>query len=117
MRRILLTTNYLLLTSLLPLLASAQQRVTISNTRIREGLTFTSVAGTFGAIANVIIPFLIGAAFVAVSWGVFLYVSAGGDNEKIAKGRQVMIFGVIGLAMMLAFWGFVTIVRTSFLGA
>ena len=38
-------------------------------------------------------------------WGVVQYISAGGDDEKIAKGKKHMLWGIIGLAVVAAAWG------------
>ena len=67
-------------------------------------------------LINRIIPFLIGVAFVLVLAGILKYVAAGGDNEKIAEGRRVIIWGVLILFVMLSFWGLVTVVCTSLFG-
>lgn len=43
-------------------------------------------------------------------WGVVQYVTAGGDEEKLAKGKQHMIWGIIGMAVAGAAWGIVSII-------
>lgn len=76
-------------------------------------ITFTSLANKFGGIANAVIPFLIGLAIVLMIWGIFKYVSAAGDAEKIAEGRKTTVYGIVALFIMLAFWGFVQIIKRS----
>ena len=82
----------------------------------RPGLNFTTLAGKLGVIANSIIPFLIGVAFVAILWGIAKYVRSAGDTEKVAEGRSVVIWGTIALFLMLTFWGFVTVLKNSLFG-
>lgn len=78
---------------------------------------FTDLAGKVGEMANLIIPFLIGIAFVAILWGIAKYLRSAGDTEKVAEGRRVVIWGTIALFMMLTFWGFVTVVKNSLFGS
>lgn len=80
------------------------------------GLTLTSVAGKFGGMVNAVIPVLLGVAAVAVIWGVFKYITAAGDTEKLAEGRKAAIYGVLALFIMLAFWGFVVIIKNALFG-
>ncbi|OFX79030.1 MAG: hypothetical protein A2071_10900 [Bacteroidetes bacterium GWC1_47_7] len=49
-------------------------------------------------------------------WGVVRYISAGGDEEKTKEARQMIIWGVIFLAVMVAVWGFVNIVLDFIFG-
>lgn len=110
------STFYLL--PFLPLSASAQQQpppITIFNTPA-SGLNFTTLSGKLSDIANTIIPFLVGVAFVVVMWGVFKYVRSAGDAEKLSEGRKVALWGVVAIFMMLSFWGFVMIIKNSLFG-
>ena len=77
---------------------------------------FTDLAGKLGEVANLIIPFLIGIAFVAILWGIAKYIRSAGDTEKVAEGRRVVIWGTIALFLMLSFWGFVMVVKKSLFG-
>jgi hypothetical protein len=47
-------------------------------------------------------------------WGVVQYVKAAGDDKAIATGKQHMIYGVIGMAVMAAVWGIVNVLVQSF---
>lgn len=79
-------------------------------------VTLTTTVSKVITEINRVIPFLIGVAFVLVLVGIFKYVAASGDNEKIAEGRRVIIWGVLILFVMLSFWGLVTVVCTSLFG-
>ena len=74
--------------------------------------TFNRIRGFF----NQFIPFLILIATVLFLWGVVRYITAGGDEEKIKEGRNLMIFGIIALAVMIGVWGFVNIVLSFVFG-
>ena len=96
----------------IPAVAAAQYKIEVYKTP-DAGLNFTSFANKLAGIANVIIPFLIGVAFVAIIWGIFRYVQSAGDAEKIAEGRKVIVYGIVAMFLMLSFWGFVMIITNT----
>ena len=68
-------------------------------------------------LLNSVIPVLIVLGVVYFIWGVVNYVIADSEEAKKA-GKDRMIYGVIGLAVIVGVWGLVTIVVTTFdLGA
>ncbi|OGF90704.1 hypothetical protein A3H65_03525 [Candidatus Giovannonibacteria bacterium RIFCSPLOWO2_02_FULL_45_14] len=56
-----------------------------------------------------IIPLLFAIATIVFLWGVILYITAGGDEEKRKEGRNYIIFGLIGLFVMVSIWGIVNL--------
>ena|SRR3989338_3394796 len=110
---LLSTIFYLLSTIFSPLLAFAEPQTIEIFTATDENLNFTTLADKLAEIANAIIPFLIGVAFVAIIWGILKYVRSAGDTEKVAEGRKVIIYGIIALFLMLSFWGFVMMIKNS----
>ena len=68
-----------------------------------------------GCIINKsVIPLIIALAMVAFIWGVVQYVINSDEEAKKAKGKQFMIWGIIGLTVMVGVWGLVRIVGTTF---
>ncbi|MBU4142536.1 pilin [Patescibacteria group bacterium] len=65
-----------------------------------------------------ILNLVIGILFVLVTlwfiWGIVQYVMAGGDETKIKLGKDHMIWGIIGMAVMAGAWGLVNVVLTTF---
>ena len=92
------------LTLVLPVLASAQ--------------SVTSLGGGFDLIIDLInryvIPLIIGLAVVYFLWGVLKYVTAGGAEEEKGKGRDMMIYGIIALFVMVSVWGLVGVLKGTF---
>ena len=72
------------------------------------------VIGLVEDILTWLVPLLIGVAVVVFLWGVVKYITAGGDEEKIKKGRDTMIWGIVGLFVMVAVWGLVWILLNTF---
>ena len=60
-------------------------------------------------LLQLLIPLLVTLGVVYFIWGVVQYVIGGGDEAK-KKGRDRMIFGIIGLVM----WGLVVVVINTF---
>ncbi|OGZ47318.1 MAG: hypothetical protein A3J54_03435 [Candidatus Ryanbacteria bacterium RIFCSPHIGHO2_02_FULL_45_13b] len=71
---------------------------------------FDNLIDTVSGGLNTIIIFLFLVATVIFLFGVVKYISAAGDEEKTKEARQMIIWGVIFLAVMVAVWGFVEIV-------
>lgn len=61
-----------------------------------------------------LIPMLIVLATVVFMVGILRYVAAGGDEEKVKAGRNMMIFGVIALTVMVSMWGIAKILVETF---
>ena len=73
-------------------------------------------AGGFlvGLINNVAVPVIFALAFIVFIWGVFSYFIAGGhDEERRDKGKQLMLYGIIGFFVMVSVWGLVNILVGS----
>ena len=75
--------------------------------------TIPYIICTIGNILNSVIPILVILAIIYFIWGVITYVIAH-DEEAKSAGRNRMIFGIIGLAVIVAVWGLVNILLTTF---
>lgn len=61
-----------------------------------------------------LIPALLLIAVVTFMAGVLKFVGAGDNEEKRQAGRQVMVFGIVVLFVMVTYWGFVTLATNTF---
>lgn len=61
-----------------------------------------------------IIPFLFVLATLIFIWGVIMYVSQADDDAARKKAKGLMMWGIIGLAIVLAVWGIVIVVVDYF---
>lgn len=61
-----------------------------------------------------VIPLVFGLAMLVFLWGVFNFVVNGENEDKRSKGKQYMIWGIIGLTVMVALWGLVSLVIDTF---
>lgn len=72
---------------------------------------------TVFTIINVILGFLGIVAIVIILVAGFKWMTAAGNEEKVTGARQMLIAGVIGLAIVLASWAIAQFVMTSLMGA
>ena len=93
---------------LLPVAAFAQGQRDVSSDNI------ANLIAQVNAIINTIIPFLVGIAVLIIIWGVFNYISGAGDEEKRAQAKQYIVWGVVGVFIMLSVWGLVNVLVNSF---
>jgi len=81
--------------------------------------TFVFAADAFSLITKVnqilslIIPVLITLAVVYFIWGVIQY-TVSPDEEKKKKARGMIIQGLIGLFVIVAFWGIISVITNTF---
>ena len=57
---------------------------------------------------------LIALAVVFFLYGILKYIARGDDEESQKKGKNIMIYGIIGLFVMVSFWGIVNILINTF---
>lgn len=87
------------------------------NTNACSG-TFQTVTDflTFGTclLSKTVMPLLVAVALVIFMGGVIQFIANGGDETKRAQGRQFMLWGIIGMFVMLGIWGIVGVLGSTF---
>lgn len=73
----------------------------------------TTLLCKISQLLNSVIPVLIALGVVYFVWGVVSYVISG-DEEAKKKGRSRIIYGIIGLAVIISMWGLVGILTRTF---
>ena len=84
--------------------ANIQQDVndTFGTIAITTGLPDSTLEQIVGGVINVITGFLGLIALIIILWGGFVWMTAGGNEEKVAQAKKLIITGIIGLAIILA---------------
>lgn len=75
--------------------------------------TFESIIQTLIRYLNFIVPALITIAIIYFIWGVITFMTSS-DEEAKKNGRTKIINGLIGLFVIVAFWGIIGIIKRSF---
>ena len=82
---------------------------------VAHAQTISSIAQSILDLFNdYVIPILFAIATIVFLWGVILYITSGGDEDKRKEGRNYIIFGLIGLFVMVAIWGIVNVLVDFF---
>jgi uncharacterized membrane protein YozB (DUF420 family) len=89
-----------------PAIVSAQALAPINN--------INDVSHKFTSILNTLTVLLISLAVVWIIISVVRYLIAGGDADKRKEGGMRILFGVIGLFVIISIWGLVSILQNSF---
>ena len=84
----------------------------------QTGQTIDSIDSLLSRITDIlfqVFPVLIGIAVVIFLVGVIRYVTVGREEEVArASARSMMIYGIIGLFVMVSVWGLVNIIGGTF---
>lgn len=100
--------SFLVLTA--PHLALAQ------GTDPEEVGTILDLIGRLAAIVNPLIAILTGFAILAFVRGVAVFIWQADNEEKRAEGKKFMVWGIIGMFVLVAFWGIVRIILVFYFG-
>lgn len=76
-----------------------------------KGLSF--ILCKISSLLNSVIPVLVALGVVYTVWGIVQYMIGGGEEAK-TEGRDRIIYGVIGLAVIVGLWGLVVLVLDTF---
>jgi hypothetical protein len=69
------------------------------------------LGNVLGFIDAVLIPLILGIAFLMFVWGVFkFFVLGGSDSEKQTEGKSLMIYAIAGFVLILAFYGIIGVI-------
>lgn len=67
-------------------------------------------------LINPLIGLLSGVAVLAFVWGIVKYIASAGDEKSKQSGKNIMIYGVIGLFVLFSFWGIVQFINSEIFG-
>lgn len=101
MRKLLLAGGYgaVLLS---PLLASAQ---TLGN--------ITTLLNSIQNLVRLALPLVVGLALLGFFWGLMKFIFAAGSDDAKEEGKNIMIYGIIALFVMVAVWGLVGFIGSA----
>lgn len=74
----------------------------------------TEVINLFITIGLRIIPFLGVVAFLVFVLGVAKFIRSAGNEKEVKDSKNLLIWGVIGLFVLVTVWGIVSFLRSEF---
>lgn len=86
----------------LPLIAGAQGLENVESIGIQ-----------LKAIVASLIPIAFTAAVLFFFWGLALYISAQGSEDKQDKGKGIMTWGIVAIFIMASIWGIVAFIGSA----
>lgn len=76
--------------------------------------TFACLAKDIFDVVASGIPVLIACAVMLFFWGLVQFLSAGGSEENLKKGKNLMLWGIVGLFVMVSVWAFAELLTSTF---
>ena len=61
-----------------------------------------------------IVPILISVAIMVFFWGIVKFIAHAYDEKAVAEGKQLIIWGLVGIFVIVALWSIVGYVQSSF---
>src|SRR3989338_6457572 len=80
-------------------------------TQAKDAISFVAILQN---IVDAVIPFLIGLAVMLIIYGILQFISKAADEEKRAEAKNFIVWGIIGLFVMVSIWGLVNILTGTF---
>ena len=77
-----------------------------------NGGGIVGIISIFNNILSMIIPVLVALAVVYFIWGVIQYLLVG-NEEKKKKAKEVIFSGLIGLFVIISFWGIIRVISNT----
>ena len=72
-------------------------------------------ANIVNIINTVLVPLLFAISFIVFLYGIAkAYIFSSGDEEAVKSGHKILLWGLIGFAIMISIWGLVNVVVTTF---
>lgn len=81
---------------------------------IAAAQTLFSILTTLQALLDALIPFVITIAVLFFFYGVEKYIFNADNEEAKSQGRNIMIYGIIGLFVIVGVWGLVGVLAETF---
>jgi len=83
---------------------------------VNKIMTFASILGTFVEILDLVVTLLMVVSVLGFVFGMVRFIYSAGDEKGRTEGKQVMVWGTLALFCMVAVWGLVRVIKTTFFG-
>ena len=77
-------------------------------------MTLFGILNTLAALINLATPIVVALALLYFFWGLAGDILNAGNEEKKKQGRDIMIWGILALFIMVSVWGIINVVRDTF---
>jgi hypothetical protein len=87
-----------------------------SGCNLRDTTFKQAVGCIISDVINPLIAVVVGIATLTFLWGLIKYLKGSTKSDERAQANSYMLYGILGLFIMVAFWGFVTLLLNVFFG-
>lgn len=95
-------------------LAAPISAFAVETTFVGQSRGLGGTALLFNDMLNWAVPTLIACAVVYFLYGVLQYVIMGDDEEKKEKAKTTILYGIVGIFVMVSVYGLVKLVQNTF---
>lgn len=81
-----------------------------------SNITISRIFERLTEILTLIIPLLVLTATVVLLYGITRYIMSGEDEQKVGEARNLIIYGIISLAVMVVVWALVHVLASAIFG-
>ena len=71
---------------------------------------------TLTDIVALIIPVVVALAFLYFLWGLSKFILHADDESERAKGKSIMVWGIVALFVIVTVWGIIAVLQSTFIG-
>ncbi len=115
MKKFLTTAGILGVASMLPLVAFAGERAQGCGAEGSQG-TIANIVACIGTVIIGAIPVAASLALLAFFWGlaIYLFNFGEGKEDKQKQGRNLMVYGILAIFVMVSVFGIARLLQRSF---
>jgi CHASE3 domain sensor protein len=95
-----------------PKLAGALAIAAVTIPAVAGAVTFLDTLNLVNTVLNAVIPMLITLALIYFFWGLIQYIGSGDESKE--KARDIMIYGILSLFVMVSVWGIIRLLQSTF---
>lgn len=77
-------------------------------------MTLFGILDVVAGLINLATPIVVALALLYFFWGLAQYILNAGNEEKKKQGRDIMIWGILALFIMVSVWGIINVIRDTF---
>lgn len=81
---------------------------------VGSGQQVGNILDTFGGLISKATPIVVALALLGFFWGLAIYIFNAGDEKKKSQGKNIMIYGVLALFIMLSIFGIIGVLQSTF---
>ncbi|MBX4206552.1 hypothetical protein KW784_02080 [Candidatus Parcubacteria bacterium] len=73
----------------------------------------TLISSATRLLIGELLPITVAAAVLVFFWGLFQSIAKGGDKNAAESARNLMVWGILALFVMLSAWGLVKFIQSG----